>query len=72
MSRRRRVDIFGAIPAGGKPPVDVAPDKPSPGGWVEVAPGLSYGVRSFPSRWHRFWLRVLCGWTFRRTREPIQ
>lgn len=56
-------------------PVDVNRDrigKDMPAGWVEVAPGLSFGVRAYPSRWHRFWLWVLCGWTFRTTREPVQ
>lgn len=39
-----------------------------PGGWVEVASGLSFGVRTIPNRWFRWWLRVLCGWTFRTIR----
>lgn len=69
MSRRRKVSIFGAIPASGNPPVDIDKSK-QPGGWVEVAPGLSFGVRAYPSRWNRYWLKLFLGWTFRRTREP--
>lgn len=67
--KRRGPKSFPLIPPGNQPPRDVDPTKQA-GGWVEVAPGLSYGVRAYPSRWHRWWLKVLCGWTFRRTREP--
>jgi len=54
MSKRR-----GAVPSG----VTLRKDTPATA-WVEVAPGLFFGVRSLPTRWVRFWHRVLLGWTY--------
>jgi len=44
--------------------VDIRRDVPKPGGWVEIAPGLSMGCREMPSRWRRWLLGKLLGWKF--------
>lgn len=33
---------------------------------VHIAPGFIYETHKQPNAWHRFWVRVLLGWVWRR------
>lgn len=55
------------MPAGAR--VDINKQAPVSVVWVEVAPGLSFGARTLPSRWARWWMVKLLGWRF-HTKRP--
>lgn len=55
------------MPAGAR--VDINKQAPAVVAWIEVAPGLSFGARTLPSRWARWWMAKLLGWRF-HTKRP--